>query len=219
MTNTLFNSGQSMTLLNGNSYTLLAGEVGINGVVYNQADLESVIKDEDPKTTAKNTAYFSAGVALSRSLTNKVRIGIKKLEGIEDMPAEFSKYDDWIIDNVRQTTLNTCIVNVGNAVLRGENLLILDTAVTGTYEIDWSKGSTWFLTLTGATVFSEVNLPNTGITKVITLYVDGDFAPTWPVAWDDNFTPIGAYDGLKNNQVVIEYVKAGFYWQVITQDT
>ncbi len=123
MTNTLFNSGQTMILLSGANYLLLTGEVGINGVVYNMTDVEITLTDGDPKSTARNTAYFSAGSVLSDALTNKVRIGIKKVSGIEEMPAQYSKFDDWIIDNVRQTTLNICIANIRSAEGSGARLL------------------------------------------------------------------------------------------------
>ena len=49
--------------------------------------------------------------------------------------------------------------------------------------------------------------------------MDGNFAPTFPAAWSSNYTIIGTYDGAKNNQIVVEYTKAGYYWVTITQDT
>ena len=96
--------------------------------------------------------------------------------------------------------------------------LVENATVTTSYEIDWAK-DTLFLTLTGNTTFTETNLPLEGETKVITIYMDGNFTPTFPTAWTTNYTIIGAYDGLKNNQIVIEFIKTGYYWVVISQDT
>lgn len=183
MTNTLYNSGQTMTLLNGSNYTLLAGEVGINGVVYNQTDVESVIKDEDSKSTAKNVAYFSVGDVLSNALTNKVRIGIKKISGIEDMPAQFSKYNDWFIDNVRQTTVNACITNIRSAVLTN----IVVTIFTIKVSLTASE-----IKNIGTTPIDAIPAPSSGqYIKVL----DSSWSLTWnSVAFDDN-TLLLTYDG------------------------
>ncbi len=220
MTNTLFSTGQSMTLLSGASYTLLAGEVGINGVVHDPRDIELVVQDRNPKSTKQTVINLSAGVALSRALTNNVRIGVRNLAGVQDMPASFGKYDDWFINGTQQATITACITNIEAIVLKNENSgsYVENLTLGATHVIDWYK-DVHFLTLDEACAFTEKNLPVAGSTKKITLYVDGNFAPTWPIEWDDNFTPIGAYVGTKLNKVEITFVKADWYWVVITQDT
>jgi len=89
-----------------------------------------------------------------------------------------------------------------------------DATVTGTHDIDWND-DTHFLTLTGNTTFTESNLPATGFTKTLTIYVSGDFTLAFPTNWDTNLT--GTYDGTVLNQIVIEYIKANTYWATINQ--
>jgi hypothetical protein len=79
-----------------------------------------------------------------------------------------------------------------------------DLAVTGTKNIDWSIAETFRFTMTGATVFSDTNLPSTGTGKVITIHMDGAFAPTYPAGWTTYIR--GAYDTAALNTIVIEYV-------------
>ncbi len=220
MRNDLFNTGQSMTLLSGASYTLLAGEVGINGVVYDPRDIELIVQDRNPKATAQNVINLSAG-ELSIALTNNVRVGVRKLAGLQDMPARFGKYDDWYIDGTQQATLTACITNIEAIILKNENSksYVENLTLGATHNINWYK-DVHFLTMDEACAFSEINLPASGVaSKKITLYVSGNFVPTWPIAWDDNFTPIGAYVGTKLNKIEITFVKTGWYWVVITQDT
>ena len=78
-----------------------------------------------------------------------------------------------------------------------------DLAVTGTKNIDWSVAETFRYTMTGATVFSDTNLPASG-TKVITIHMDGPFAPTYPAGWSTYIR--GVYDTAALNTIVIEYV-------------
>jgi len=71
-------------------------------------------------------------------------------------------------------------------------------------EIDWSIGGTFIHpTLTGATVITDTLLPQGIATKTITLYVDGDFALTFPLYY---VIVSGVYDGTKMNQIVLECV-------------
>jgi len=91
-----------------------------------------------------------------------------------------------------------------------------DATVTTTKNIDWANYETFKYTLTGACTFSDIGLPSEG-SKVISIYMTGDFAPTYPTGWDVNVT--GVYDGTVNNLLVCEYVKSGtaFYKLEISQ--
>ena len=81
-----------------------------------------------------------------------------------------------------------------------------DLAVTGTKTIDWGAGDTFRFTMTGATVFSDSNLPAAGFSGIKTVYLDGDFAATFASGWDTNKT--GTYDGTVLNTITVEYVAA-----------
>jgi len=91
---------------------------------------------------------------------------------------------------------------------------ITNSSVTGTYNLDYLS-DTWVLTLTGTTTFTESNLPASGKTKVISLYVTGNFALTYPSGWTT--TIVGTYAGALKNQIVVEYLSTGNYWVTITQ--
>lgn len=103
-------------------------------------------------------------------------------------------------------------VKVGSLV---ESKLVENLSVSGTYGIDYSF-DTWNLVVTGATSFTESNLPLSGTnTKVITLYVQGEFSLTFPTGWSTNI--IGDYDGAVRNQIVVEFIKTGDYAVEINQ--
>ena len=104
----------------------------------------------------------------------------------------------------------------------GLNPLLDDDASIGVAEvIDWNKGTSFF-TMIADTVFNEINLPTIKKeTKVITVYLEGAYVPLLPTEWTtgNHFTIVGAYDPAKRNQIVVEYLKAGHYWILITQDS
>lgn len=87
-------------------------------------------------------------------------------------------------------------------------------SVTGTYNIDWNN-DTYELILTGNTILTESNLPATGTTKVISVYVSGAFALTLPTNWATNI--VGTFSTTKLNQLVVEYRGVNKYWLTITQ--
>lgn len=89
----------------------------------------------------------------------------------------------------------------GNKIDRVEE----DLVVTGTKNIDWALYETFRFTMTGATVFSDTNLPTVG-SKVITIHMDGAFAPTYPAGWTTYIR--GTYDTAVLNTIVVEYVNA-----------
>jgi hypothetical protein len=130
--------------------------------------------------------------------------------------AEWVDEDGVALTGGVQTWMRT---NVGfNSASGGSGALIEVADCGSTYEIDWNK-DTFFLTMTEDCTFTETNLPATDKTKVITIYLMGNFVPTFPVAWTVNYAIIGAYDGVKNNQIVTEYVKEDYYWTTISQNT
>ena len=87
-----------------------------------------------------------------------------------------------------------------------------DATVTGTKNIDWTAYETFKYVLTGACTFSDTNLPSTG-SKVITIHITGNFAPTYPAGWTTNIR--GTYDGTVTNMIVVEYVKSGTPFYVV----
>ena len=91
---------------------------------------------------------------------------------------------------------------------------VINENVSGNYNLDFSK-DTWILTLTSTTTFTQSNLPASGKTKVISLYVTGNYALTYPAEWTGKI--IGNYIGTLNNQIVVEYLASGNYWVTITQ--
>ena len=72
-------------------------------------------------------------------------------------------------------------------------ILITNASVSGTYNIDYSAGDVWDLTLTGNTTLTESNAPASGTTKTITLEVSGNFTLTYPSSWTNGIT--GEYKG------------------------
>jgi hypothetical protein len=71
--------------------------------------------------------------------------------------------------------------------------IITKPSVSGTYNIDYSAGDVWRLTLTGNTTLTESNLPASGKTKTINLQVNGNFSLTYPAGWTGFIT--GSYTG------------------------
>jgi hypothetical protein len=75
--------------------------------------------------------------------------------------------------------------------------------------IDWSAFETWDYIQTAAVTFTEIGTPPIGFTKTITVYISGNFTPVIPASW---LVKSGAYDGAKENQYVVEWVKSGKVW-------
>lgn len=99
-------------------------------------------------------------------------------------------------------------------IIVNKDKLETNNNVSGNYSVNW-KIDTFDLVLTGNTTFSEINLPPTGKTKVISLYITGDFALTYPTNWTDSI--IGTYDGTVLNQIIVEYRSTGEYFVTINQ--
>lgn len=94
------------------------------------------------------------------------------------------------------------------------NSSLYTNSITITHDIDWNIG-THYLTMTANTTLTESNLPSGATTKVISIYITGNFALTLPANWSTNI--IGGYDGTVLNQIVVEYISSGVYWVTITQ--
>ena len=108
------------------------------------------------------------------------------------------------------TTINGSIPYASDTELLSEDL-----GVTGTQDVDWSFDIFRYV-LTASCTFSDVNLPQVG-GKKITIYLSGNFTPTFPSGWNSNTK--GSYVSTVLNKIEIQYVKATTpFWVVrITQ--
>ncbi len=93
------------------------------------------------------------------------------------------------------------------------NTSIENLTTTGVYDVDYSAGDNWDLTLTGNTTITESNIPAVGLVKTITIHVIGVFALTLPVAWV--VVGGGTYDGVNGSQLVVQSWNNGNYYVVI----
>lgn len=121
------------------------------------------------------------------------------------------------LGNVDNTSdLNKPISNATQTALDSKQDIstLTTSSITTTYDIDWNIG-THYLTMTANTTLTESNLPSGATTKVISIYITGNFALTLPTNWSTNI--IGGYDGTVLNQIVVEYISSGVYWVTITQ--
>lgn len=104
---------------------------------------------------------------------------------------------------------------VGNIGLynSADERYVENSAVTGTYAVNWLK-DTYYLTMTGNTVFSENNLPASGKnSEEIKIYLTGNFIPTFPAGWLVNL--VGTYKGDEINEITVKFVKTGVYFMSI----
>jgi hypothetical protein len=166
-------------------------------------DLDITLGDHDD-------SFLGGKVNITTTTVNFIDLAIQTNNGIEFVGNSFSgtlAYPEW-------TAARTLTLPDASGTIALEPNLTEDATVTGTHDIDWND-DTHFLTLTGNTTFTESNLPATGYTKTLTVYVSGDYTLAFPTNWDTNLT--GAYDGTVLNQIVIEYIKANTYWATINQ--
>lgn len=113
-----------------------------------------------------------------------------------------------------QIKANANFTELYNALL-GE-VLITNASVSGTYNIDWSAGDVWNLTLTGNTTLTESNLPASGLTKTINLQIVGNFTISYPTDWTDFIS--GSYVGAATlNTLTCQYFGATKYKVQIVQ--
>ena len=106
--------------------------------------------------------------------------------------------------------------NSSNIRIRPQERLLENLAVTGSFNLDYDLYETFNLVLTGATTFTESNLPTTGVdTKILVINISGNFALTFPAGWSTSIT--GSYNGTVNNLIVVQYLKSGAYKVQITK--
>lgn len=72
-------------------------------------------------------------------------------------------------------------------------ILITNASVTGTYNIDWSAGDVWRLTLVGNTNLTFSNLPPSGTTETKNIHINGNYTLGYPADFTDYIT--GFYIG------------------------
>jgi len=97
--NTLYSSGQAVTLATGQTYTLKDNEVMINTVIYRKADIEITLENNGVISDSKD-----------------VKVGIRKRDGVSGMPAHYENYNKWYIDGTQQTILADCVENINTAI-------------------------------------------------------------------------------------------------------
>lgn len=106
---------------------------------------------------------------------------------------------------------NTKCLWSGNSGLANTAIekIVIAPAVTTNYVIDWLNDS-YDITLTANTTFTEVNRPASGRrTKTLNITIDGNFTPTFPVAWELN--KVGTYKKGELNSITIKFISAGKY--------
>lgn len=146
--NKIFSSGTVIPLAIGESYTLKDNEVFINNVIYRKEDLEITFKNSH----IQNDSNF-------------VRVGIRKRDGVNGLPANFSEFNEWEIDGTVSASLSDCLENI-------QTIIYIDLSGSG--------GS-----VGGGTSFTPTDLPTDyGVTlgDVATSndYNDLDNLPTIP---------------------------------------
>ncbi len=178
-------------------YTYLISVAGtVDGVVFGLKDrITAIVDNASTSVYAGNWFHedytdvsFSSEVNASDAKTTPVDAD---LFGILDSAASFiTKKLSWA--NIK-ATLKTYF----DTLYRGKNDEIVTASISGTYNIDWSKGA-YDLTVTGAVTLTESNLPPAGFEKELLIFETGNFAITYPsAAWSANKS--GTRDGTKKN--------------------
>ena len=130
----------------------------------------------------------------------------------DDTPVALTVAEQTLVGRITSGAIDSLTVTEVKTLLIDR--LEEDATVTGTKNIDWSAYETFRYTLTAACVFSDTNLPATG-SKTITLYLSGNFAPTYPAGWTTHIDGTYTSPAGEINTIVAEYVKAGTpFWKV-----
>ncbi|MCK8143219.1 hypothetical protein MW871_15115 [Flavobacterium sp. I-SCBP12n] len=106
---------------------------------------------------------------------------------------------------------NTKCLWSGNSGLANTAIekIVIAPAVTTNYVIDWLNDS-YDITLTADTTFTEVNRPASGRrTKTLNITIDGNFTPTFPVAWELN--KVGTFKKGELNSITIKFISTSKY--------
>lgn len=196
--------------LTDNQVAVASGADSVDGDAYFTYDGDTLIVGGENNGTM--TLNDTAGTALF-NFANYV--SIEANEGIRLIPQGSVNYHSITSE---ATSNHSALIpdKAGTFAFVGDNdRLSSATPSSGTLNVDWSDAETWDFTITEATTLSETNTPTTNETKVITLYITGDFALTFPAGWGTN--QIGTYDGTKLNQIVVEYRSSGNYFTTINQ--
>ena len=91
------------------------------------------------------------------------------------------------------------------------------TGISVSYNVDWRKERNRDLTFTADTVLTESNIPKLKKSKIMTLFVKGDFLITLPVGWVVKGG--GVYDGINGSLIVVQSWDNGNYHTVINDTT
>jgi hypothetical protein len=79
----------------------------------------------------------------------------------------------------------------------------ITASISGAYNLDYNAASQWDLTLIGAATLQDLNLPTGTGTKVISLYITGDFSLALPTYWDP-LPGNDEYAGTLTNRLMVE---------------
>lgn len=144
------------------------------------------LSDLDDSNTAVSNLGFTATVT-----------EINRLDGITATTTELN-YVDGVTSPIQTQIDNISVTQT----------IVEDATVTGTYDIDWDNDA-YYLTLIGDTTLTESNLPASGQTKEMKLFITGEYALTLPANWD--FDIQGEYVGGYLNTYTVDYLKANEY--------
>lgn len=97
--NSLFTSGQIITLASGETYTLGRDEVLINTDIYKKADLQIALNNNE-----------------STADENAVMVAIKNKKNESTIPNGYSIFNEWEINGVEQTSLSEVVNNIISAL-------------------------------------------------------------------------------------------------------
>jgi hypothetical protein len=154
----------------------------------------TLIDTEDLRGKLPNT---SAGGSAGGS-------GVTTFQSLTDTPSSYSGNADKLpAVNAGETSLEYIFVGLAN--LKADLKTRVTANVATSYAIDHSLGNVFELTMTGATTFTDSNLPTGTDTKDFIIVLDGNFVPTWNVYYEA--TPASdPYDGTVRNLIIVSVI-------------
>ena len=184
-----------------------AGSKGFFGFAATTNEIIYLVNQEAAGTLSFGTSGRTDDLVISTDgqVTVQSNIGANSFITSGGLSSEFVKGDGSLDSNVYSTTGHTHTDRIQE-----------NSAVSGATNTDWGSYEVFDFVLSGNSTFTDINLPSTG-SKVITIYMIGDYAPTYPAGWSTYIS--GTYDGTVLNTIVVDYVKAAtpFYKVQITQ--